>query len=482
MKMLQSLIGITIATVLASSPIIAEETYKTRIGDLSFTNTFETGYPTDKTVETLFNEMDFQRATQAYIWFIPYVSYAQWQHTFIHDLGAKNGQIVLHETYRDKLGGLTYNTTTPYALAFVRMDQEPWIVEIPEGDVRGQMSNMWQLGLAVITKPGKYLMVGPESETPKNTEGYKVVNFDTNTGFLGLRLMSRDANTRKTILENINIYPYSELENPQPRGYVETAERKYMAAHPRGIEYFKRLSDAINVNGPVHERDRLMMAMLKPLGIEKGKAFNPTPRQAKILTEAAFVGESMVKALDFAGTDRLPLGHYAENSQWEVATTAPSDQRFENYDALDGRAAWFYEAVGNDVSMQGMTNGGWGQVYLSTYKDTDGDWIDGAENYKLHLPSKPPAKTFWSITAYETNTRTIIQNSTEKADLSSRHDLKVNKDGSIVLYFGPKAPKGMESNWIQTEAGRSWFPYFRFYSPEQSVVKGEWILPDIEKN
>ena len=41
--------------------------YETRIGTLNFTHDFENGYPTDKTVDLLFNEMDFQRACQAYI-------------------------------------------------------------------------------------------------------------------------------------------------------------------------------------------------------------------------------------------------------------------------------------------------------------------------------------------------------------------------------------------------------------------------------
>lgn len=42
-----------------------------------------------------------------------------------------------------------------------------------------------------------------------------------------------------------------------------------------------------------------MMAMLKPLGIEKGKPFNPTSRQKKLLKEAALVGEAMAKATTY---------------------------------------------------------------------------------------------------------------------------------------------------------------------------------------
>ena len=47
------------------------ETLKTRIGELEFTHDFANGYPTDAAVEKIFDEMDFQRACQAYLWAIP---------------------------------------------------------------------------------------------------------------------------------------------------------------------------------------------------------------------------------------------------------------------------------------------------------------------------------------------------------------------------------------------------------------------------
>ncbi|WP_052444224.1 DUF1254 domain-containing protein [Flammeovirga sp. OC4] len=454
----------------------------TRIGKLDFTHGFENGYPTEETVHLLFDEMDFQRATQAYIWATPYVSFLQWQHSFHHELGLKNGQIILHESYKDRVGGLTYNATTPYALTFIEVQDDPWIMEVPEGGVRGSMSNMWQIGLASFTEPTKFLILGPETKMPEgDLSEYKVVRSNTNSVMTGLRLMSPDKEERMKVLDNYNIYPYSEREDPHPRGYIETNERPWMAAAPRGLEYFERLAEGINANGPIHERDRFFMAMLKPLGIERGKPFEPTAYQKEILTEAAYVGEAMTKAIDFDGTERLEDAPYMEGSVWEIATTSPPNQRRENMDALDGRAAWFYEAVSNDIAMHGMVNGGYGQVYLTSYKDADGDWLDGGQNYRLRLPDNPPAKAFWSVTLYEVNTRTLLQNEMQKADLSSRQDLKVNMNGSIDLYFGPKAPKGFESNWIQTEEGRAWFPYFRFYSPGKEVVDRTWVLPDIEK-
>ncbi len=99
-----------------------------------------------------------------------------------------------------------------------------------------------------------------------------------------------------------------------------------------------------------------------------------------------------------------------------------TDQRREHYDALDGRASWFYEAVTNNMAMHGMETGK-GQVYLTAYKDNDGDWLDGARNYTLHIPPDAPAELFWSLTLYEVDGRDIIHNQYKVTDRSSRMDL-----------------------------------------------------------
>ncbi len=239
------------------------------------------------------------------------------------------------------------------------------------------------------------------------------------------------------------------------------------------------MSDIIN-SEPVHERDRLIMAMLKPLGIEKGKEFNPTEQQTAILKEAVLVGEAMAKANDFFNP-RLEASHYVDGSKWEYATVCPPDQRMEYYDELDGRAAWFYEAVTNDIAMHGQETG-WGQVYMASYMDNDGDWLDGKQDYILRLPPNVPAETFWSMTLYDVSTRCPMESEFEKVDRSSRMDILVNEDGSIDLYMGPTKPEGKEQNWIPTIPGKAWFPYFRLYSPKKEFLDKTWILPDIDKN
>lgn len=456
------------------------ETIKTRIGDLSFTHDFANGYPTLETQQLLFDEMDFQRATQAYLWAIPLVAMAQWQYSHTNQLGAKNGQIVFAETYEDKSGGLTYNTTTPYVLPFIDMADGPWVMVLPEGEVRGSANDFWQIGVP-LTKSGKYLFVGPGQTVPQDakSEGFTIIQMPTLNILPGVRLMSTDRNVRMDILKKIEIYPYAERANPKPRGYITPNGKPWQAWHPRGMEYWVRLADIIN-REPVHERDRFMMAMLKPLGIEKGKPFKPDERQTKILTEAVLVGEAMAKANDFFNP-RLEDSHYVEGSNWEYATTSNPDQRREYYDEIDERAAWFYEAVTNDPLMHGQKIGK-GQVYMAAYRDKDGDWLDAAVNYTLHIPPNAPVKAFWSLTVYDVATRAITVNNTKLADRSSRMDLLTNADGSIDLYIGPQKPSGEKArNWIETLPGKSWFPYFRLYGPKKPFLDKSWVLPDIEK-
>ena len=100
--------------------------------------------------------------------------------------------------------------------------------------------------------------------------------------------------------------------------------KEWSRTQPRGLAYWQVLSDIIN-REPVQERDRFFLAMLKPLGIEKGKTFNPDERQAKLLTEAAVAGEAMAKAIDFERA--LSVAHYADGRQWHFSLVLDPSQR-----------------------------------------------------------------------------------------------------------------------------------------------------------
>lgn len=120
------------------------QTLDTRIGDLVFENDYLTGIPTAKTRAKVFDEIDFQRACQAYIWAVPMASFYAWKKSF-YEMGGEDGQIHYFESYDSKLGGLTYNTSTPYVLSFVNVEKQPVIIHIPTNEVRGAVHDMWQI-------------------------------------------------------------------------------------------------------------------------------------------------------------------------------------------------------------------------------------------------------------------------------------------------------------------------------------------------
>jgi len=464
--------------MLSGTTALSEEIIESRIGPLKFTYDFENGYPLDETRKLLFDEMDFQRATQAYIWAIPIVAFARWQHAHEKELGAASGDIVLYTGVEDKYGLLTANVTTPYVLSFINLqDTGPIVIDMPDADVRGAAHSMWQIAITPMVKPGKYVFHAPGT-TPPVVEGASIFESPTNSFFLGIRLLAKDTEQKKQDLLGVQIYPVADMAAPKKTKIVPVDGRPWIGYQPRGLEYFDTLADIL-LREPVAERDRFFMAMLQPLGIEIGNPYAPNERQKKILTDAALVGEAMAKANDF-GNPRLKQSHYAKGSNWEIATTSPVDQRWENYEALDGRAAWFYEAVTNDAAMQSKTPGK-DQIYLGSYRDGDDDWLDGSVDYVLHVPPKAPAAEFWSVTVYDVSTRAVIHNEQKIVDKSSRMDLDKNADGSYDIYIGPNSPKSGETNWIPTVPGRAWFPYFRFYSPTEAYFDQSWILPDIEK-
>jgi hypothetical protein len=105
------------AVVLAaiSIPSLAQaETVETRIGKLEIVN----GFPSAEAAKKLFDESDFQRATQAYLWALPAVGFHGLHLSHLNIFGAKDGEVVLYVTLKDKAGMLTPNLTTIYAMSF----------------------------------------------------------------------------------------------------------------------------------------------------------------------------------------------------------------------------------------------------------------------------------------------------------------------------------------------------------------------------
>jgi hypothetical protein len=451
-----------------------------RVGKLDVVN----GYPTEATARRLYDALDYQRAVQAYLWALPYVAMGQWQDEQKSKFGAGSLDYVDYFDYKDKLGLLTANATTPYSMAFPNLQKTgPLVFEFPAGAIAGGILDFWQRPLTDTgalgpdkQKGGKYLILGPNDPDMK-PDGYFVFRSPTNNVWSGQRGLAADLKEAQAVIGKMRIYPYSERSSPRPTAHVRPAGRRWSGEQPRGLAYWALLTRLINEE-PALERDRIILATLVPLGIEKGKSFNPDDRQKKILTEAARVGELTARTIGYA--KRFPGAEVWPGKKWEYSLfLEQTSQEAASYTQLDERTSWFYEAVGVSAGMMGRTVGA-GQVYLESSKDADGQWLDGGKPYVLHVPKDAPVAQFWSFTVYDNESRCLIDTGTYP-DRSSRNDIVKNTDGSVDLYFGPTAPAGKPAtNWIKTLPNKGWFTYFRLYGPTQPYFDKTWVLPDIE--
>jgi len=475
--------GVMAAGVLQAAPSAnaqsagsASQRIETRIGTLEFTHDFANGYPTDATIDKLYDERDFQRACQAYLWALPVVAFTTWQRGTTEQLGAKNGQIVSILSYEARRGILTANATTPYYLGFADLSAGPLVLEMPARGVQGAINDAWQNVIPDTEKPGKYLVLAPGQKQPESVAGFVVRRSPTVNVFLGVRLTDPDPAGAKEALTHLRMYPYAERNTPPKLAILDAGTKTWSGLPPRGMAYWERLDDVIQ-NEPVEARDIFFHAMLRPLGLEKGKPFRPDARQTRILTDAALVGEAMAKAN--SAERRFANGRFRPDAHWDFALRLDADDPNAFWNLLDERASWFYEAVGAGAAMAPKRPGP-SPAYLSAYKDKAGQWLDGGRSYRLRVPPNAPIKLFWSVTLYDVDTRALILNKEKIADRSSRMDLRKNDDGSVDIYCGPEAPAGFEKNWIPTVPGKNWFAYFRFYNPTEAYFDRSWPLPDFE--
>jgi hypothetical protein len=482
----QSPIALTLVTALILSKAVAQElptngSIESRLGKVELKN----GYPTEATAKKIFDDIDFQRACQAYLWALPMMGMVQWQAEQRDKFGAGNLDFIDYLTFTDKLGLLTANATTPYLMAFPNVEETgPLVLEIPAGPTAGGFTDFWQRPVSDTGqtgpdkgKGGKYLILGPD-EPDMQPEGYRVFRSPTVNVFIGQRVLEPDKEKALALMAAIRIYPYSAKDSPPATPHIRPDGRKWSGTQPRGLAYWQGVAKFINEEPP-HERDRMILGMLQPLGIEKGKPFNPDARQTQILTEAAQVGEVMARTIGyekrFKGVTVWP------GKKWEISLfLKETNQEAPHYTEFDERASWFYEAVGVSVGMMGRTVG-YGQVYLESSKDAAGEWLDGGKHYTLHVAPNAPVAQFWSFTVYDNETRCFVDTGVPP-DRSSRDDIIKNADGSVDLYFGPQAPAGKpQANWIKTIPGKGWFTYFRLYGPTQPYFDRSWVLSDIER-
>jgi len=430
-----------------------------------------------------------RRAIESVIWGMPAVN-TELMYQEMRKLGGKPNQIVYWSGLLDwKNQTLTPNPDVIYFMAFFDTKEGPVVIEIPpagDGVINGSIMDPWQaalddVGPAGVDKGvgGKYLITSPGYQGAMPS-GYIVLPSGNYLGYALLRSILKsgsdaDVKTAVTYGKRIKLYPLSEATNPPETVFIDATGKLYDSTIPYDVRFFQSL-DRFVQQEPWLVRDKAMIDQLRSIGIEKGKLFNPDEATKGILNAAAREAQAW---LDLKY--QTMFSPYYEGRKW-VFPIAP--------DVIKGLQTQFEDPNSYPIDGRGVTytmaffstkQSGIGQYYLMTLKDGAGQSFAGANTYRLTVPANAPVKQYWSATAYDRETHALIRDMLRAGRSSQSQGLRTNADGSVDIWFGPKAPAGKESNWVPTSANGQFEVLFRFYGPEKPLFDKSWSLPDIER-
>jgi hypothetical protein len=462
--------------------ITTPDKVETRIGTLNFFD----GFPDKATVEKVYDNLDFQRGVQAYLIALPAVS-IEGARKGVSGFGTVNQTVLISEQLlNSKSLFLTANTTTPYSVLYLDTKDGPLVVEIPP-EVLGPMDDAWFRWVTDVgfTGPdkgagGKYLLL-PPGYTGEVPAGYFVARSRTFGNLLFFRTFLKDGDPKPdvdSVKKNLRVYPLSQAANPPEMKFVNISGKAFNTIGPGDYSAFEYVNRTIQ-NEPSDALDPYTLGVFAAIGIEKGKPFTPDARLKKILTEAAAVGDATARSVTYQS--RIKEAYFYPNSAWLTPFIGGS-YKFEQDGALnlDAKDLFFFYATGVTPAMTEKMVGK-GSQYAGAFVDAKGNPLDGSKTYRLHMPPNIPAKEFWSFTVYDNQTRSMLQTDQEFPAVGSlTKGLLVNADGSVDVYFGPKAPAGKENNWVQTIPGKGWNTLLRLYSPLEPWFNKTWRPGEIE--
>jgi hypothetical protein len=148
--------------------------------------------------------------------------------------------------------------------------------------------------------------------------------------------------------------------------------------------------DRVVQSEPWLPRDRAMIDLLRSLGIEKGKPFNPDAKTKAMLDAAAREAQAWLESRYDTG-----LPPFYPDSRWTVPAVpellAAVQADFNDPDKYPVDARGFTYTF----AFVGIKRLGTGQFYLVSIRDKDGNPFDGGKTYRMTVPANPPVEQYW---------------------------------------------------------------------------------------
>lgn len=440
---------------------------------------------------TFKDQVLYQRAFEAVLWSVPMVNKRGLRHATLAVGGGDNVVLAWSAGAKPNLEALTPNNVSPYVVAMTDLRKGPVVIEVPKANDKamlfGQIADHWyqtfvDLGPIGVDKgTGAKILLTPPGYNGKVPAGYievKSVSFRPDFAFRAIPTPAGAASDAAALARQIKMYYLSELPNPAPTKFIDPIDMRWPTLARYDERWFEDLHDVISIE-PSTPRDMVMMGMLKTIGIEKGKPYAPDEKTKAIFRQAAVDAYHYMQA---TFEEELPGEGWWGDRKWRDVLFSDANKSFkwETADLVDYdmRAVrpWF-----SAIYFPAKVTERPATMYVSTMHDKNGDLLEAGKTYSLTVPKDVPVKQFWSLTIYDRDTWAFIYSPQMLPGLSSRDVDKMTKnaDGGVTLYFGPKAPDGLESNWIPT-SGKKPYAMFRFYGPTDAFFDKSFKLPDVE--
>ena len=372
------------------------------------------------------------------------------------------------------------NFDTLYSSAWLDLAEGPLLLSI--GDTRGRyyllpLYDMWTDTFAVpgsetlpAGKPARLAVTGPGWH---GTLPPGVVRIEAPTRYAWIigRIQTNgpgDYGFVHALQQQITLAPLGPRVRA-PRGVdapVDTTATPVAIVNRMSTPEFFGLALRLLADNPPHVFDQAQVARLGLIGLKAGRPFDftrlPTPVQAA-LTDAKAQGPARL------------LRHAARSGEkrgaWRISSLSVGTY---GTDYLQ-RAA---------VALTGLgANRPFDSLYPRTDRDSDNQPLTGANHYAIHFPagSLPPARAFWSLTAYTPEGYTE-PNAIQRYAIGDRDPLKFNADGSLDLLLQTDDPgAATRLNWLPIPKG-AFNLSLRLYRPTEAALEGDWTPPPVIRN
>lgn len=465
---------------------------------------FPGNQPSQEAVATLNDALLFQRATQVYLWALPAVNLMAMKEGSEKAFGAGyNVFPVWKERLNAKTLITTPNSDVIYAMSYVDVGKDgPLVIEIPPQQ-QGILDDFWQrpipgpivdgkayagdIGLPGPDKGkgGKFLVLPPgyKGNVP---EGYYTYRSRTNNVLVFWRAFFKDPKVLgppNQLIQQTRIYPLGKKAHAKPMEFPDASGVSVNMLYPRDGSFFEMLSRFIDCE-TIDPSDADWRGMLAGIGIIKGQMFHPDAHTRAILDAAAKTAFKMSRILMYANMETRPGALiYADRHYVDPNRSGADDYNWLDksgtFRDLDTRTGLYSIVYATSPFM--MSNViGMGARYVTTFKDANGDYLNGSHSYHMHLSPKIPAGIFWSVTLYDSLTASGLDNGQPFPSLNQMDKPLTNADGSTDLYFGPTSP-GDGKNWLATVPNKGFFVILRLYGPTQAYFDKTWKLDDVAK-